>query len=161
MDQTLLVVLCLAAVCVVAVAAVALATSTVRAAQEVHAKAMREGIDKLFAERHAHWSSSPEGRMADTMARSMEMQAAKIDELTDKVMAYTQEGRDLVAMKDAVRAANDRAIVFQQQHENLTRLLELKAAGEAPVPERVGRGVRAHENGTVQASFGGGHDPTV
>lgn len=135
-----------------------------RIAGEQHSRAMREGFEKLLQERHWWSQHSIEARLADSLGETVKAATDALEESHNKVLAFTEEGRDLVEARERVQVLKDQLSVREEQHSALMRLLEVKK--HADREDRIEAGmagagsrVKTVENGTARAHFGG--DPEV
>lgn len=135
---------------------------TAKAMAAENRKAQADGFDKLLAERHHYSQHSIEARLADALEETVNAQGRSIGELTDKVMAYTQEGRDLVEARGRIAVLRDQLTVRNEQHAALMKLMDVKAEADEQ-RERTAVGAspvgRVHQNGQVtSARFGNSDD---
>lgn len=117
--------------------------------QKANAKFLTDALTTLTNERHWQAQNSVEARMVDTLTGAVNVQSETVKDLSDKMLAFTSEGRDHMRNMHEIQA-------MRQQLEELRFLnagLVAKHTGAEPEPARMP--VR-DEPGRTVATFGEG-----
>ena len=112
-------------------------------------KFLSESLTTITNERHWQAQNSVEAKMVDTLTGAFNVHTEAVKDLSDKLMAFTSDGRDHMRNMHEIQA-------MRQQLEELRFLnagLVAKAGGVAPEPHR--NPVR-DEPGRTVATFGEG-----
>lgn len=118
-------------------------------AAQQNRKFLHDAVSQITTERHWQAQNSVEARMVDTLTGAVNVQSETVKDLSDKLLAFTSDGRDHMRNMHEIQA-------MRQQLEELRFLnagLVAKAHGAEPEPSRA---VVRDEPGRTVATFGDG-----